>query len=117
VAAYRTAAAVVLPSVYESRYGPRTEVPELLGQTLIEAMACGAPAVCTCVASLPEVVEDGVTGIVVPPNSPEALGKAIRFLADNPSEAARMGRAGRRRVLERFAWPAVVRSCLEIYRS
>jgi glycosyltransferase involved in cell wall biosynthesis len=117
VAAYRSAAAVVLPSVYESPYGPRTDVPELLGQTLIEAMACGAPAVCTRVASLPEVVEDGVTGIVVPPNDPAALERALRFLVENPTEAARMGRAGRERVLARFTWPAVVKSCLEIYQS
>jgi starch synthase len=107
----------VLPSVYQSQYGPRTEVPELLGQTLIEAMACGAPVVCTRVASLPEVVEDGVTGIVVPPNDPAALGKALRFLVESPLEAARMGHAGRERVLARFTWRAVVASCLRVYQS
>jgi glycosyltransferase involved in cell wall biosynthesis len=117
VQAYRSAAAVVLPSVYESTYGPRTEVPELLGQTLIEAMACGAPTVCTRVASLPEVVEDGVTGMVVPPNDPRALEKAFRFLVEHPEEGARMGRHGRERVLARFTWPVVVDACFGAYES
>ncbi len=66
VNAYRAALCVVLPSVYRTRYGVESVVPELLGQTLIEGMACGTPAVCTDVASMPEVVEDGVTGLVVP---------------------------------------------------
>jgi glycosyltransferase involved in cell wall biosynthesis len=117
IAAYRTAAAVVLPSVYESPYGARTEVPELLGQTLLEAMACGAATVCTRVASLPEVVEDGVTGLVVPPNDPPALERAFRHLVEHPDEAARMGCRGRERVLARFTWPAVVDACLEAYES
>jgi glycosyltransferase involved in cell wall biosynthesis len=115
IAAYRSCAAVVLPSVYESPYGPKTQVPELLGQTLLEAMACGTPVVCTRVASLPEVVEDGVTGLIVPPNNPDALRTALRFLVEHPEEAARMGRAARARVLAKFTWPAVVDACLEAY--
>jgi starch synthase len=106
---------VVLPSVYRDREGRETLVPELLGQTLLEAMACGTPVVCTRVASLPEVVEDGVSGIIVPPNDPPALGAAIRWLRDHPVEAGRMGTAGRARVLERFTWDRVVRQCLAIY--
>src|SRR5215217_4465925 len=74
-----------LPSVYRDREGGETPVPELLGQTLLEGMACGTPAVCTRVASLPEVVDDGVTGIIVPPNDPVALGAAIRWLRHHPS--------------------------------
>jgi glycosyltransferase involved in cell wall biosynthesis len=117
VAAYRGAACVVLPSVYRTMYGTETTVPELLGQTLLEGMACGLPAICTDVASMPEVVEDGVTGFVVPPNDPAALGAKIAWLAEHPSQAAAMGRAGRQRVLERFRWPAVVDRCLAIYAS
>lgn len=62
LAAYHRALCIVLPSVYESEFGGLNLVPELLGQTLLEGMACGLPAVCTDVASLPEVVENGVTG-------------------------------------------------------
>ncbi|MDQ3804774.1 MAG: glycosyltransferase family 4 protein [Acidobacteriota bacterium] len=117
VRAYREAMCVVLPSVYRDMYGNETRAPELLGQTLLEGMACGAPAVCTGVAAMPEVVEDGVTGFVVPPNDPAALREKIRWLREHPAEAARMGRAGRRRVLEKFTWPAVVRRCLESYAA
>jgi len=117
VSAYQSALCIVLPSVYRTLYGQETRVPELLGQTLLEGMACGTPAVCTDVASMPEVVEDGVTGFVVPPNDPAALRERLVWLRDHPSEARRMGESARRRVLDRFTWPAVVRRCLAIYRG
>jgi glycosyltransferase involved in cell wall biosynthesis len=112
---YRRALCIVLPSVYRTIYGGETAVPELLGQTLLEGMACGLPAVCTAVASLPEVVEDGVSGFVVPPNDPRALTERLCWLRDHPETAIAMGAAARRRVLERFTWPEVVRRCLAIY--
>jgi glycosyltransferase involved in cell wall biosynthesis len=117
IEAYRTAACVALPSVYKTMYGAETTVPELLGQTLLEAMACGTPVIGTNVASLPEVVADGVTGFVVAPNDPEMLGERIRWLCDHPREAALMGAAGRRHVLEKFTWPTVVQRCLEAYSA
>src|SRR3989442_7544246 len=115
VSAYREALCVVLPSVYRTMYGQRSDIPELLGQTLLEGMACGTPAICTNVGSMPEVVEDGVTGFVVLANDPHALGAKLRWLRDHRDWAREMGQAARRRVLERFTWPAVVRRCLEIY--
>jgi glycosyltransferase involved in cell wall biosynthesis len=115
VDAYRGAACVVLPSVYRTMYGAETRVPELLGQTLLEAMACGTPVVATAVASLPEVVADGVAGFLVPPNDPEALAGRLRWLLGHPAEAQAMGVAARARVLERFTWDAVVTRCLDAY--
>jgi glycosyltransferase involved in cell wall biosynthesis len=115
VRAYQEALCIVLPSVYRSRYGHYSKIPELLGQTLIEGMACGLPAVCTDVASLPEVVEDGVTGFVVPPNSPAALRDRLLWLRRNPERRQQMGEAARKCVLERFTWPAVVQRCLDLY--
>lgn len=117
VDAYRRASCIVLPSVYRTMYGQETKVPELLGQTLLEGMACGTPAVCTDVASLSEVVVGGVTGFVVPPNNPSALGESIHWLREHPEQAKSMGRAARRRVLEEFTWPKVVKRCLEIYAA
>lgn len=117
VEAYRRARCVVLPSVYRDFYGGVTQIPELLGQTLLEAMACGVPVICTDVASLPEIVEHGVTGLVVPPNDPLALGDAIRWMIANPAEATSMGSRGRDRVLTRFSWDAVVQRCLMAYES
>lgn len=112
---YRRAICVVLPSVYRTDEGYETVVPELLGQTLLEGMACGAPAVCTDVASMPEVVEHSVTGFVVPPNDPASIGNRLDWLSAHPAEAAAMGAAGRQRVLANFTWPATVNRCLEVY--
>ena len=117
VSAYQRAMCVVLPSVYRSKYGVETKVPELLGQTLLEGMACGAPTICTDVASMPEVVVNGMTGFIVPPNDPVALRDKLLWLNENPEQAKLMGEAGRERVCTLFTWPAVVRRCLEIYRS
>jgi glycosyltransferase involved in cell wall biosynthesis len=115
VRAYQRGLCVVLPSVYRTIYGGEDKVPELLGQTLLEGMACGIPAICTDVASMPEVVADGVTGFVVPPNDPAALRAKLQWLMEHPIEAAAMGAAARRRVLELFRWDTVVERCLAIY--
>jgi glycosyltransferase involved in cell wall biosynthesis len=113
--AYRRAACVVLPSVYRAADGSETKVPELLGQTLLEAMACGTPVICTNVASLPEIVEDGRTGFVVEPGDRDALRGRLMWIAAHPSEAAALGAAGRQTVLERFQWHQVVHRCLDAY--
>ncbi|PYS47196.1 MAG: hypothetical protein DMF68_16685 [Acidobacteria bacterium] len=115
--AYRKALCVVLPSVYRDMYGKETNIPELLGQTLLEGMACGAPVICTNVASMPEIVEDGVTGFIVPSNDPVALREKLTWLRKNPERAREMGEAARRRVLVKFTWPAIVRRCLNIYAA
>jgi glycosyltransferase involved in cell wall biosynthesis len=115
IAAYREALCVVLPSVYRDLYGSETRVPELLGQTLLEGMSCGIPAICTDVASMPEIVVNAVTGFIVPPNDPNALGEKLAWLRDHPEEANAMGAAGRRRVEEKFTWPQVVDRCLQAY--
>jgi len=115
VRAYRRAMCVVLPSVYRDMYGHQTAVPELLGQTLLEGMACGTPAICTDVASMPELVDQGRTGFVVPPSDRVALRGRLEFLRDNPSECYKMGQAGRRRVVEKFNWLSVVSKCLAAY--
>ena len=114
---YRRAACVVLPSVYTTPDGRTTLVPELLGQTLLEAMACGRPAICTDVASMPEVVVDGETGCVVPPGNPAALGAAIGGVLADPAAAGRMGARGRARAVEHFSWSKVVERCLAAYRG
>jgi glycosyltransferase involved in cell wall biosynthesis len=115
VAAYQRAMCVVLPSVYKTCYGDVTNVPELLGQTLLEGMACGAPVICTKVASMPEVVENGVTGFVVPPNDSSNLREKLLWLREHRGEAAEIGAAGRRRVLTHFTWQAVVDRCFGVY--
>ena len=117
VEAYRRARCVALPSLYRDRYGNESKVPELLGQTLLEGMACGIPAICTNVGAMPEAVEDDVTGFVVPPNDLDAMRRAIVTLSTDQALAARMGAAGRERMLTHFSWDAVVKRCLDAYRS
>jgi glycosyltransferase involved in cell wall biosynthesis len=114
---YRRAACVVLPSVYRDIYGRETRVPELLGQTLLEGMACGTPGICTEVASLPEVVEHGRTGLVVLPNDPASLRAAIRWMLNHPDERARMGARARECVIERFSWTKTVSRCMDAYAA
>ena len=114
---YRRSRCVVLPSLYRDRYGNETRVPELMGQTLLEGMACGIPAICTNVASMPEAVVDGVTGFVVPPADLAALRTALVTLCTDDRKASAMGTAARTRMLEHFQWSSVVKRCLEAYRA
>ena len=115
VEAYRTALCVALPSRYTDRYGNVTRVPELLGQTLLEGMACGTPALATDVASLPEIVTDGSDGFVVDPDDVDLLRTRLTWLRDHPAEADALGRTARATVEQRFSWPTVVERCLAIY--
>jgi glycosyltransferase involved in cell wall biosynthesis len=117
VDAYRQASCVVLPSVYRTPEGHFSAVPELLGQTLLEAMACGTPVICTRVASMPEIVEDGRTGFVVEPGDRDGLRHRLRWMNENPDAAKEMGANARKVVLDRFLWRHVVHRCLEAYRA
>jgi glycosyltransferase involved in cell wall biosynthesis len=114
---YRRAACVVLPSVYTTPDGHATEIPELLGQTLLEAMACARPVICTDVASMPEIVVDGENGFVVPPGDPCALRTAIERVTADRVGADALGWTGRGHVLERFQWEQVVDRCLDAYAA
>ena len=114
---YRRALCVVLPSVYKTALGDTTKVPELLGQTVIEAMACGTPVISSDAASLPEVVEDGVTGFTARVSDVKDLAAAITKLAEDGALRDRMGAAGRERVLTHFTWTATVNRCLMHYRA
>ncbi len=114
---YRRALVTVLPSVYVAFDGSRSPQPELLGLVVLESLACGTPVIVTDVASLPELVEDGVTGFVVPPNDPDALRDRLRYCLAHPTEVERMGAAGRAWVAERFRWEQVVERCFRAYRA
>lgn len=73
---------------------------EGLPMSLLEAMAWGMPAIVTPVGSIPEFVEDGSEGFLVPPDDIQAISRAIAILAENPELRAQMGRAARQRVEE-----------------
>ena len=92
---YARASVFCLPS----RYDP-------YGLSISEAMAYGLPCVITRVGALDEVVLDGETGIVIPPEDTGALSAALLRLVDHPEEAARLGHAGRLRVERHQNWDA-----------
>lgn len=71
--------------------------------SLIEAAACGVPAVATRVGGIPELVEHGVSGLLTPPRDASALANELAQMLRNPLRAAEMGRAARRRVEENFS--------------
>jgi glycosyltransferase involved in cell wall biosynthesis len=115
IAAYRSAVVTVLPSVDVDVYGRPVEAPELLGLVLLESMASGTPVICSRAGGMPEIVEDGVTGFVVPPRDPAALRERINYLLFNRDVALAMGQNARRRVQQEFTWEAVARRCLAAY--
>jgi len=75
---------------------------EPFGRTSIEAMAAGKPVVAAATGASPEIVEDGVTGYLVPLRAPEKMADAIMAILSDPEKARKMGDAGRQRVLDHF---------------
>ena len=90
---------------------------EPFGRCLIEAMACVKPVVATRVGGIPEVVDDEITGILVPPGSPQKLADAASRLLNDRELSARMGNAGRRRVERCFTPDAHADAVLDVYQS
>jgi L-malate glycosyltransferase len=98
------AAVSVLPSLSEG-----------LSNTLLESMAVGVPVVATRVGGNPEVVQDGVTGLLIPPRDPAALAQAICRLLEDPQLARRFGAAGQQRVSAHFSIEQMVSKTERLY--
>jgi len=94
------------PSVYEP-----------LGIVNLEAMACGTAVVASATGGIPEVVADGETGLLVPPDDPAALAEGINSLLGNAGRASAMGRAGRTRAVAEFSWEAVAAQTAALYST
>ena len=94
------------PSVYEP-----------LGIVNLEAMACGTAVVASKVGGIPEVVADGETGLLVPPDDPDALAESINALTRDRDRAKAMGVAGRERAQSQFDWGKIARQTAELYES
>ncbi len=89
---------------------------EGLPLSLLEAMAAEVPVVVTQVGGMPEVVEHGKSGFLVPPGDPETLAHKIRWLLENPERARAMGDAGGQRVRESFSLERMTGQYHEVYR-
>jgi glycosyltransferase involved in cell wall biosynthesis len=89
---------------------------EGLGVALIEAMACGLPAVASATGGIGDLIESGRTGILVAPDDPAQLAQALVRLAAQPGTRETLGVAARARVLEKFSIAAMARGTLELYR-
>jgi starch synthase len=106
------AAVFVCPSIYEP-----------LGIVNLEAMACETAVVASAVGGIPEVVADGVTGMLVPYLAVNAhefergLAEGINALCADPDRAAAMGRAGRERAVHEFGWDTIAHRTVELYES
>ena len=100
------AAVFVLPSHVEG-----------LPMALLEAMAAGCPVVASAVGGIPDVVADGVNGLLVPPNDPRALQAAIARLLSDPALARRLGAAARDTVASRYTVEKSVERVEQIYQS
>jgi starch synthase len=100
------ALAFVCPSVYEP-----------LGIVNLEAMACGTAVVASSVGGIPEVVDHGVTGLLVPPDDPACLAEALNALAHDPARAAAYGMAGRQRAVSEFSWQTIAAATADLYEE
>jgi len=101
---YSHAAVFACPSVYEP-----------FGLINLEAMACETPVVASAVGGILEVVEDGKTGLLVPPGRPDELAAALRRVLENPALGRSLGQAGRGRVEAQFSWASVAERTERVY--
>jgi glycosyltransferase involved in cell wall biosynthesis len=99
---------LVAPSVV-ARNGKREGIPVVL----MEAMSCGLPVVASRLSGIPELVEDGVSGLLVTPGDSDAIAAALRRLVDDPALRRRIGEAARARVVRDFDLATNARAILE----
>jgi glycosyltransferase involved in cell wall biosynthesis len=91
-------------------------IMEGLGTAMLDAMALRKPVVATRAGGIPEVLQDGVSGLLVPPQAPEALARAIRYVLHHPEQGRALGEAGRKRVEQYFTAEHMAARTLHMYQ-
>ncbi|MHA1595228.1 MAG: glycosyltransferase family 4 protein [Candidatus Baldrarchaeia archaeon] len=104
---YMAADVFVCPSIFA----------EAFGIVIIEAMAAGKPVIATRVGGIPEIIDDGIDGILVKPHSVRELSDAIIWLLNDKSRLEAMGMNAREKVEERYSWDRVVHRVVEVYEE
>ncbi|HLZ45999.1 MAG TPA: glycosyltransferase family 4 protein [Gemmatimonadales bacterium] len=110
--AFLTADMLVLPSIIDARGDT-----EGLGVALLDAMSYGLPAIASRVGGIPDIIEDGVSGLLVPPANARALADAIERVARDPAYAQRLADAGRERLRTHFSWDVITKQWEAVYRT
>jgi glycosyltransferase involved in cell wall biosynthesis len=95
---------VVLPSVHEQ-----------FGQVLVEGMACGCPVIAVDAHGPATIVDDGETGLLVPPDDEDAMAAALVRIVNDGDERRRMGQTAYERSRARYSWPALAARVAETY--
>ncbi|MDY6388471.1 MAG: glycosyltransferase [Fibrobacter sp.] len=109
---YRTANVFTLPAIVDSKGDT-----EGLGVVLIEAMELGLPIVASNVGGIPDVVVDGVSGILVPEKDPQALASAYKRLAAEPELVKQLLAGSRKRIAECFTWDGIIERQIAVYNK
>lgn len=108
------AMAIVHPTPVDATGSPG--VNELFGLAVVEAMACGCVPVVPKVGPWPEIVEDGISGLLIPPNCPQGVQEALERLRQDNAWWVQLSQGARTRVEQNFTWDRVVERCLEAYQ-
>ena len=103
---YRASSVFVAPTLYEN-----------LPIRVLEAMACGVPVIASNVCAIPEVIDNGVNGILIQPGSIDELADAICCLLEDPSLRWKMGNNARKAVLEKFNWKVNAIKTVKVYQQ
>lgn len=92
-------------------------LPEPFGRILIEAASLCKPVIATNVGAIPEIIEDGVTGILIPPHDPNSIATGVKRLITNPELARYMGMRGRERVYKYFNFDTMIKEIEEVMEN
>ena len=103
---YNSVQILVSPSLYEG-----------FGLPAAEAMACGTAVIATTAGAFPEFIEDGRTGVLVPPGDPDALAAAIKSLLQDPARCAEMGAAASTHIRTNFTWQRTAKTTVDLYNE